>query len=338
MAIKTLSALCNVGLLFALLAPSVVLGRAPKAKPADQAPAIPAAKPGEQAPGVTVQKDMEYVPGGGASRSLDLYLPPFKGQAVPLLIFIHGGGWHSGSKDGCPAQFLAEHGYAVASLNYRFIKEAASPAQLEDCRAALRFLRSQAAKYHLQPDHVGVWGGSAGRHLAALLGTAAAADFSTMPAKVRDKIDESVRVQCVIDMYGPADFNLARKETTKFKLVGPSANEEELLMKIRSASPITYVRRDNPPFLLQHGDADQTVPLEQSRAFSEALQKAGVEVTLMVMPGAGHADAAFFTKENHQTVLAFLDKHLRNGGTHSTQPGAPKIAPDRSLPKTNYWK
>ena len=288
------------------------------------APAVPASRPGLLAADVVVQKDIEYVPGGGKSRSLDLYLPSSSGQAVPLLVFIHGGGWRGGSKDGCPAKFLANHGYAVASINYRVAREAVFPAQIEDCRAALRFLRAQAAKYHLQPDRVGVWGGSAGGHLAALLGTSAAVDFSAGPDKAiaLDKVDESVRVQCVIDMYGPSDLtpvvgrNPERNDVWKATsaLLGPCADDKELMKKALWATPITYVRRDSPPFLVQHGDADIIVPLEQGRKMAEALQKAGAEATLMVMPGAGHAGAPLFTEENHRTLVAFLDRHLKQTG------------------------
>ena len=260
-------------------------------------------------PGVTVIKDIEYVPAGGAARTLDLYLPPSSGKPMPLLIFIHGGGWHSGSKDGCPAKFLAEHGYAVASINYRLTPEAIFPAQIEDCRAALKFLRAEAAKYHLQPDHVGVWGGSAGAHLALLLGTAPAVDFSKGPGAPLGKTDESLRVQCVVDMYGPSHFTASQKFL--IKLLGPSASEEEMQAKARWASPMTYVSRENPPMLIQHGDADTTVPLEQSRMLADALKAAGVEVTFTVMPGGRHAGAPFFTEENHKTVLEFLDKHLK---------------------------
>jgi acetyl esterase/lipase len=289
-----------------------------------EAPAAAPAAPGVQAPlpaGVTLQKDIAYVPGGGASQSLDLYLPDAGGKAVPLVIFVHGGGWHSGSKDRCPAQFLAGHGYAVAGINYRLSPEAPFPAQIEDCRAALKFLRAGAAAYHIEPDHVCVWGGSAGGHLVALLGTAAGADFGTMPAKVAEvgKVDPSLQVQCVIDNYGPSDFthlmgaNAAKKDNSAVKLLGGFASEDELMAKAKWASPITYVRSDNAPFLIQHGDADKTVPIEQSKELTEALQKAGVEVTMVVMPGAGHAGAAFFTEENHKAVLEFLDKHLKTG-------------------------
>lgn len=264
--------------------------------------------------GVTVLKDIEYVPGGGSLQSLDLYLPPSSGQSVPLVIFIHGGGWHSGSKEGCPAQFMAEHGYAVAGINYRLLPDAVFPAQIEDCRAALRFLRTHAAKYGINPGKVAACGGSAGAHLASLLGTAAAADFSTVPAKVMEpgKVDESIRVQCVIDRYGPADFTLGGKAPTKLALIGSSASAEEAMAKARWASPVTYVRSDNPPFRLEHGDADKSVALEQSQAMLAVLQAAGVEAALTIMPGAGHAGAAFFTKENQTAELEFLDRHLKH--------------------------
>ncbi len=288
-------------------------------EPASSGTTAPGAQPSSSS-GATELKNIEYVPGGGPSRSLDLYLPN-SSQPAPLVIFIHGGGWHSGSKDKCPAQYLSEHGYVVAGINYRFSQDAPFPAQIEDCRAALKFLRSQAATYRIQPDHVGVWGGSAGGHLASLLGTAAGADFSSMPAKVADigKVDDSLVVQCVVDNYGPSDFthlmgtNSPTKDNSAVKLMGPCTSEDDLMAKARWASPVTYVRSDNPPFLIQHGDADKTVPIAQSQELTEALQKAGVEVTFTVMPGAGHAGAAFFTAENHQAVLAFLDKHLKSG-------------------------
>ena len=329
----------------ALLLPGAALGQqidketapvTPGPASGAKTPSAPAGKPEVLPSGVTLQKDIEYAAGGGNSRSLDLYLPRSTEQPVPLVMFIHGGGWHSGSKDGCPAKFLAEHGYAVASINYRFSQDAVFPAQIEDCRAALRFLRSQAAKYHLQSDHVGVWGGSAGAHLAALLGTAAAADFSGDPAKAtaEGKVDEGIRVQCVVDMYGPVDFthlmgsSPQKKDTSAIKLLGPCANEAELMTKAKWASPVTYVRRDNPPFLVQHGDADKTVPLEQGREIADVLQKAGVEVSLTVMPGAGHAGAAFFTEENHKALVAFFDKYLKPARrATTTKAEAPAVVP-----------
>jgi len=288
------------------------------------------AKPSPLPSGVTVQKDIEYVPKGGKSRTLDLYRPQSAKEALPVLVFIHGGGWRGGSKDGCPAKFLAQHGYAVASINYRLSREAKFPAPIEDCRAALRFLRAQAEKYRLQPDRVAVWGGSAGGHLAALVGTSAAVDFSGGPdsENVVGKVDESVRVQAVIDMYGASDLALLMVNKAwrdhgvsqaAIQLLGSSADDPELMKKSKWASPVTYVGRDTPPFLIQHGDADRVMPLEQARVMDAVLKKAGVETTLMVMPGAGHAGGAFFSKENQKTLVAFLDRHLKQRGVAPSQ-------------------
>lgn len=301
------------------------VGHAEKATPADEANTATdaASQQAQLPPGVTVLKDIEYVPNGGKSRVLDLYLPPASGKPVPLMIFIHGGGWRSGSKDGCPPKYLAGYGYAVASLNYRLSREAAFPAQIDDCRAAIRFLRSQAAKYHIQADRIAVSGGSAGGHLAALVGTSPAVDFSKGYAATNlvGKIDESVRVQCVVDLYGASDLTLLMADKAQvehgvgkaaIQLLGTSAEDPELMKKSKWASPTTYVGRDTPPFLIQHGDADKIMPLEQARVMADVLQKAGVEATLTVMPGAGHAGAAFFADENRKTLVEFLDKHLKH--------------------------
>jgi acetyl esterase/lipase len=277
-------------------------------------------KPLKVPTGTAVKKDIEYVPGGGNSRMLDLYLPS-SGQVVPLVVFIHAGGWHTLDK-GKAAQhalFLLNHGYAVASINYRLSQEAVFPAQIEDCRAAIRFLRTHAAMYRIQPGHIGIWGASAGGHLAALLGTSTAADFSTSPAQVAPlgKVDESARVQCAIDWYGPSDFTqlmgskAMKTDHAAIALLGPHASEEDLMAKARWASPITYVRSDNPPFLIEHGDADPTVPVEQSHALADALHKVGVEATLKEMPGSGHGGPAFSKEENQKLVLDFLNRHLK---------------------------
>ena len=274
-------------------------------------------------PGAIAKKNIEYVPGGGNFRSLDLYLPE-SGQTVPLVIWIHGGGWHTLDKSqGAHAIFLLQHGYAVASINYRLSTEAPFPAQIEDCRAAIKFLRDHAAEYHIQPDHIAVWGSSAGGHLVALVGTSAAVDFGTSPATAKvaavGKVDASVRVQCVIDWYGPSDFtklmgpNAIKVDNAAIKLLGSHASDAELMAKARWASPMTYVRSDNPPFLIEHGDADPTVPIQQSRELLEALKKAGVEATMREMPGSLHGGPAFSKPDNQKLELDFLDKHLKGG-------------------------
>jgi acetyl esterase/lipase len=123
--------------------------------------------------GVKLLRDLQYVEGGHDRNRLDLYLPEKAEGRLPVVIWIHGGAWRGGSKDGGPAVPLSAKGYAVASINYRFSQHAVFPAQIEDCKAAVRWLRANAATYQLDPDHIGVWGASAGGHLVALLGTTA---------------------------------------------------------------------------------------------------------------------------------------------------------------------
>jgi len=297
----------------------VVSAQAPAPEGGARPPAGRARMQARLPPGAVAHRDVEYVPGGGRSRMLDLYLPPPSGKPAPLLVFIHGGGWRAGSKEGCPALFLLEHGYAVASINYRLSQEAFFPAQIEDCRAAIRFLRYHAQAYGLDAAHVGVWGGSAGGHLVALLGTSAAANFSAPPAAAPalGKADEFVRVQCVVDWFGPSDFTqlmggkAVKKDHAAIQLLGPCSSETELLAKARWASPVTYVRRDNPPFLIVHGDVDPLVPLAQSCGLAAALQAVGVEATLSVLPGSGHGGPAFLNEENRKALMAFLDRQLK---------------------------
>ncbi len=143
-----------------------------------------------------VYKDLEYSRAGEKSLLLDLYYPKTADGPVPVVVWVHGGGWKNGSKDRCPASWLVEHGYAVASINYRLIDEVQWPAQIEDCRAAIRWLRTNADGFQLDADHIAAWGGSAGGHLVALLGTLDAPSNETT----------SSRVQAVCDWYGPTDL------------------------------------------------------------------------------------------------------------------------------------
>ena len=248
--------------------------------------------------GVRAVRDVEYVPGGGPSRSLDLYLPTQTNAPLPLIVWIHGGAWKMGSKDFTPAIPLTVCGFAVASINYRLSQEAPFPAQIDDCRAAVRFLRANAAKYGLDGKHIGVWGGSAGGHLVALLGTTGVA---------------SNRVQCVVDWYGPTD--LTPEGPTKghdidvvTQLLGGPVQEK--LELARQASPLKQVTKDAAPFFIMHGDQDRTVNPEHSQLLFAALQKAGVEATLKILPGAGHGGPQFATGENRKLIEDFFRRHL----------------------------
>jgi acetyl esterase/lipase len=273
-------------------------------------------------PGTKMLADLEYVQDGHARNKLDLYLPEKSDRPLPVIVYVHGGAWMGGDKQHCPALPLVSRGYAVASINYRLSSHAHFPAQLEDCKAAIRWLRAHARQYHLDAKHFGAWGESAGGHLVALLGTTG--DVKELEGK-GGNAGASSRVQAVCDWYGPTDFLQIAAQAAKTgrksridhdaptspeaKLIGGAVQENK--DKARQANPITYVSKDDPPFLIMHGARDELVPLAQSEILNEALKKAGVESTLISLEGAGHGGPQFLSRENRRQILAFFDRHLK---------------------------
>jgi acetyl esterase/lipase len=239
--------------------------------------------------GVKVERDLEYVKDGHERNRLDLYLPEKADARLPLVVWIHGGGWTQGDKAPCPLAWLVPKGYVVASINYRFLKHGDPPAQIEDCKAAIRWLRANATKYNFDPDRVGVAGASAGGYLVALLGTSGGVKELEGNG---GNMDQSSRVQCVVDLFGPT------------RIKNGDAKRDNVL---------TYIGKDTPPFLILHGDADKLVPLAASERLNEALKKAGVEVNLVVMKGAGHGGNEFRTDEVMRMYVEFFDRHLKKG-------------------------
>lgn len=235
-----------------------------------------------------IQRDLVYKRINGAVLTLDLYSPEKATDPLPVILWIHGGGWRSGGKKQCPAVTLVPNGFAVASIDYRLTSTAPFPAQIEDCKAAVRWLRANASAYHLDPDHIGVWGHSAGGHLAALLGTSGGVPELEGSG---DNMQYSSRVQAVCESAGPTDLMALmalgpkRMLAIEALLGGPP---EEDKTKATAASPIHYVLKDDPPFLIVHGDSDRVVPVEQSQRLYEALKKAGVNATLKILPNVGH--------------------------------------------------
>ncbi len=285
------------------------------------APAAFAQGPARLPEGLEAHRDLAYVDNGHERHKLDLYLPKQAKGPLPVLIWVHGGGWQNGSKDGCPPlrAGYVERGYAVASLNYRLSGHAVFPAQIEDCKAAIRWLRAHAEKFGLDPQRFGVWGSSAGGHLVALLGTSGEVKAFDVGAH----LDQSSAVQAVCDYYGPTDFfafvttkgyeSHAAATAPEAKLLGGTVEEKPELAK--RVNPITHITPDDPPFLIVHGDRDPVVPLNQSQLLFEALTKAGVSAHFHTIEGAAHGGAGFTGEDIASMVAGFFDARLRQRDT-----------------------
>lgn len=262
------------------------------------------------------------------TQCLDIYLPDDGIGPFPVIAVIHGGAWMIGDKRDVQQLPMLEgrkRGYAVVCIGYRLSWEASFPAQIFDCKAAIRFIRGNAEKYSFDPHRIAAWGGSAGGHLSALLGT------STGVQELEDlsmgNPDQDSSVQAVVDWFGPTEDFLKMDEELTASGSGvadhstPGSPESMLLGRlitevpelVRWASPMTYVSANTPPFLIQHGLQDQLVPVEQSIHFAATLEKAaGKErVILELLPGVYHADPAFETPQNTERVLDFLDSVLK---------------------------
>ena len=256
--------------------------------------------PGREWPSVkfTFDRSLEYAQVDGRSLLLDLYIPHAGYQAsgsqpkvlLPVIVWIHSGEGRFAGRYPSPVASMVGNGYAVASIDYRSSAEASTTQQLEDCRAAIRWLRANAGKHALDADHIAVWGMSEGGRLAALLGTSAGLK----------EPDPASRVQAVVDFSGPV-------------------NDEGL-------NPAPYFAVDSAPVMLVHGDGDKVVPLRQSQALDAALRKAGADSTLAIVKGAGHDFKQLREGDSAELVEKFLDQHLK-GGRHDERIWLGKIDP-----------
>jgi acetyl esterase/lipase len=244
-------------------------------------------------PALDLEIDVVFGQAGREALKLDLAKPTLcRDQTVPLAIFIHGGGWKGGGKAGGltrpDSRMLLQLGFAVASINYRLAPEHHFPAQIEDCKLAVRYLRRNAAFFGLDPDRIGVWGSSAGGHLVSLMGTADDDDGLEGPGLE----GVSSRVQAVVDHFGPTDLTIAggavdqwaRQTVADFLGCDPALCPETA----RAASPAAYATPDDPPILILHGEKDQTVPYVQGEIFAEALRRVGNACALIKVKNAGH--------------------------------------------------
>jgi len=277
---------------------------APSSRPASPAPGIGTSV--ETVDGIEIHKDLEYARPDGHPLALDLYIPVDAPKPVPLVIYIHGGGWMSGSKSEGLAKPILKHGFALANIDYRLSQVAIYPAQIYDCKAAVRWLRAHATNYGLSPDEIGAWGESAGGALVSLLGTTA-----NHPELEGDEGNAGVssQVQAVCDFYGPTnmltmDPRVANACVPKL-LGGPIDQNQD---KARAASSLFYVSGKACPFLIAHGDVDPIVPFQQSIDLNDALQKAGVDSSLYVVFGGGHP---FHDQGAIDQAITFFERHLK---------------------------
>ncbi len=271
---------------------------------------------------VQLVADVPYADSDNRRQTLDLLVPKAESDKPrPVIAFIHGGAWRAGDKrQALPrvARFASSGEYAAVSIGYRLSGEAQWPAQIHDCKAAIRWIKANAEKYNLDPDKIGVWGTSAGGHLVAVLGTSGGVE--AMDGSLGPHTDQSTNVACVADFFGPTDF-LKMTEgalpSSRFDHDSPQSPESLLIggaihdhpEKVATANPITYITDDDPPFLIVHGSADPTVPFNQSQLIHAALQEAKVPTTLVTIEGGGHGRG--FPPETNNLVRRFFDHHLR---------------------------
>ncbi len=276
--------------------------------------------------GTTILRDVVYASPGGSDQMLDIYLPPNPEMIpLPVVVWIHGGGWKSGTK-GNPDRVrgMLHDGFAVVDINYRLSGEAIFPAQVMDCKAAIRWIRANASTYHFHPDRIGVSGSSAGGHLVAFLGTTG----HTREYDVGENLDYSSAVQAVCDWFGPTDIMCLDEQAVpgsmlkhnapdspESKLVGGPITEEPYRTTAKKVNPITYITGKEPPFLILHGDADKTVSPQQSELLHAALKKAGDDSTLYIVKGGQHGLRGGSGEERDEAlekmVADFFKTHLR---------------------------
>ena len=265
----------------------------------------------------SINRNVAYCKRNGVALKMDIYFPKqAKDVAMPIVVYVHGGGWIAGSKGRGPGMSdtpaLLARGYVVAAVNYRLAPRYKFPAQIEDIKCAIRFLRAHALALNIDPNRVGAWGSSAGGHLVALLGlTDASAGFD-----VGEYLDQSSRVRAVVDMFGPTDLmTWSRGANGMFgkRVFEITSKDDPMLTR---GSPVTYVSKDAPPFLILQGDKDRLVPPSQSQELYDRLKAAGANVNLVMVKKAGHGFIPRGTINPSRADLTkmmadFFDENLR---------------------------
>jgi acetyl esterase/lipase len=260
-----------------------------------------------------------YNVASGQELKLDLYRPRRGDAPMPVLMYIHGGGWVAGTKEqqvlwGLP--FL-QMGMAVVNVEYRLAQVAPAPAAVEDCRCALRWIIRNAERYKFDVSRIVVAGGSAGGHLALMTGMTARKDGFDRPCPAEEKVrwtgseTGEAKVAAILNFFGITDVadmleSGANPRSYAIEWIGDREDAQRMAARV---SPLTYVRAGLPPILTIHGDADTLVPVAHARRLHEALLKAGAQSELLILPGAGHGDFnADQARQAYDAARAFLTK------------------------------
>lgn len=277
--------------------------------------------------------DVEYAVASGQSQKLDIYLPTVGTKPYPVLVWVHGGAWQAGDKGSASTavNWLRPQGFAIISINYRLSGVAIYPAQINDCKGAIRWIKAHASTYDLDTNNIGVWGSSAGGHLVALMGTTGDVGVHTIDTVTMDlegsvggNLGHSSRVHAVCDWFGPTDFLEIWKYPSGLDHDAPNSPESLLLgspmltvpERCMLANPITFITPDDPPMLIMHGTVDNTVPFNQSELLYAALgpvyELQGTDALFYPIVDAGHGGGGFNADSTKQRVVAFFNKHLKS--------------------------
>jgi acetyl esterase/lipase len=261
-----------------------------------------------------VTKDVTYASIDGKDLKLDVYTPE-KISSPFLVVWVHGGAWSAGSKENPPLHFV-QSGFALASIDFRPSTEARFPGQVHEIKAAIRFLRAQAAKFGYRSDKIAIAGASSGAHLAALVG--ATNGEKELEGRVGGHFEHSSSVQAIVSYYGASNLTTILAQSTPYginmrvpaleRLLGAKPDAVADLAKL--ASPVFHVNAGDPPLLLFHGDQDPQMPINQSHELAGAYERHGLKAALEVVHGAAHGGPAFFDAKRAATAAKFLSESL----------------------------
>jgi acetyl esterase/lipase len=262
---------------------------------------------------IEAKKDVTYATVGDTKLQLDLYSPKGLDHPVPAIVVIHGGGWMAGKRQDMAslAERLAEHGFVAATISYRFAPKHRFPAQIEDAKAAVRYLRANAKELNIDPNKIGATGGSAGGHMAMMLGLMDSADGMEGDG---GNPEQPSKVQCVVNFVGPV--NLVRESYTPAQTqiltawVGGDPKEKQDAVK--AGSPFTYISKGDAPMLCFFGTKDPLVSHDQAMVIADALTKAEVPGRVEMLLGAGHGWGGEEMERTIEATLEFFDEHLKD--------------------------